>query len=276
MVARAGVVVVVVGAPVPPPRSGYFRCDPAVKIGRPKSLQELRDLVTAFARVKGVGVGHSWWQQQFCAGTAPTALGVVLTEVPSTLRSYVLTPDAYPLAGPYPAFGWGVKEVPWQLDDVANPTSVTVLAGVGTRALLDWLAQQKPTPLTLPAFPWYIDQTIGGAVATATHGSSLQYGSLSQQVLSIQYVLADGSVRDFTPADGPLFQAATASVGRIGVITQVTLAVVPAVPVRRTVAKQTWDEMVADLSGAANAYTAARTAGNAAAATAALAPFNEV
>ena len=34
---------------------------------------------------------------------------------------------------------------------------------------------------TLPAFPWYIDQTIGGAIATGTHGSSLQWGSLSSQ-----------------------------------------------------------------------------------------------
>ena len=35
---------------------------------------------------------------------------------------------------------------------------------------------------TLPAFPWFVDQTIGGAVATATHGSSLRHGSLSSQV----------------------------------------------------------------------------------------------
>lgn len=38
-----------------------------------------------------------------------------------------------------------------------------------------------PQGYTLPAFSWFIDQTIGGAVATATHGSSLRHGSLSNQ-----------------------------------------------------------------------------------------------
>ena len=41
---------------------------------------------------------------------------------------------------------------------------------------------KAPLGYTLPAFPWYIDQTVGGAVATGTHGSSLQFGSLSSQV----------------------------------------------------------------------------------------------
>ncbi len=42
--------------------------------------------------------------------------------------------------------------------------------------------EKSPLGWTLPAFPWYIDQTIAGAVSTATHGSSLKYGSLSEQV----------------------------------------------------------------------------------------------
>ena len=34
----------------------------------------------------------------------------------------------------------------------------------------------------LASFPGLIDQTVGGAVSTGTHGSSLAHGSLSQQV----------------------------------------------------------------------------------------------
>ena len=45
----------------------------------------------------------------------------------------------------------------------------------------DWLAHYQPS-YTLPAFPWFINQTVGGAIATATHGSSLRYGSMSNQV----------------------------------------------------------------------------------------------
>lgn len=257
----------------PSPSPGYYRCEPAVKIGRPTTFAELTALVAAFPRVQAVGVGHSWNQQRFCAGTDGSALGVVLTEFPSVLKSYTQTPDDYLLAEKSPPLGYDKFSSPWSLD--RNASTVTVLAGVGTRALLDWLAVQKPA-MTLPAFPWYIDQTIGGAVATATHGSSLQYGSLSQQVTAIQLVLGDGTVKNLTPADGFLFQAAVASVGRVGVITQLTLTVVPSVPVERAVAKETWDDMVAEVSAAANGWVAATNAGDPTAAAAALAPLDEI
>jgi len=35
---------------------------------------------------------------------------------------------------------------------------------------------------------------VGGAVATATHGSSLRHGSLSSQLVSLTMVLANGTV----------------------------------------------------------------------------------
>jgi len=38
-----------------------------------------------------------------------------------------------------------------------------------------------PLGYSIPAFPWYIDQTIGGAVATGSHGSTLRFGSVSSQ-----------------------------------------------------------------------------------------------
>jgi FAD/FMN-containing dehydrogenase len=54
------------------------------------------------------------------------------------------------------------------------------------------LSQPDPTTLTilrplslpcrgwsLPTYSYYIDQTIAGAVATGTHGSSTAYGSIS-------------------------------------------------------------------------------------------------
>ena len=55
-----------------------------MKIGRPTSTEELLALVQGFPRVKGVGVGHSWWQQSFCAGSDPSAIQIVLTELPAT------------------------------------------------------------------------------------------------------------------------------------------------------------------------------------------------
>lgn len=49
-------------------------------------------------------------------------------------------------------------------------------------SVLPCRTSSAPDGYTLPAFAWFLDQTIGGAVATATHGSSLVYGSLSSQV----------------------------------------------------------------------------------------------
>lgn len=68
--------------------------------------------------------------------------------------------------------------------------TVTAAAGVTQRTLLKYLDSYKtdssPEGYTLAAFSWFIDQTIAGAVATATHGSSFMYGSLSSQVGSRQ------------------------------------------------------------------------------------------
>jgi hypothetical protein len=62
-----------------------------VKVGRPSSVEELLALISAFPRAKGVGVGHSWWQQQFCPteATNEPAIGIVTTEIASTLALYV-------------------------------------------------------------------------------------------------------------------------------------------------------------------------------------------
>lgn len=46
-------------------------------------------------------------------------------------------------------------------------------------------------------------QTIGGAVSTGTHGSSLKWGSLSSQVVALHTVLANGTVRVFDDESDP-------------------------------------------------------------------------
>lgn len=67
---------------VPP---GYFECDKRVKVGRPKDVEELKALVGMYPKVKGVGVGHSWWKESFCAGSDANALNIVTTELQATL-----------------------------------------------------------------------------------------------------------------------------------------------------------------------------------------------
>lgn len=54
-------------------------------MGRPTSMQETLNLIKSFKYVKAVGVGHSWWQEQFCAGNTTDAIQMVMTEYPEVL-----------------------------------------------------------------------------------------------------------------------------------------------------------------------------------------------
>eukprot|EP00879_Flechtneria_rotunda_P027130 GHRR01029003.1.p1 GENE.GHRR01029003.1~~GHRR01029003.1.p1 ORF type:complete len:256 (+),score=58.73 GHRR01029003.1:545-1312(+) len=85
--------------------------------------------------------------------------------------------------------------------------SVWVDAGVITMDLLEYLSNYvtpaAPAGWTLGAFPWFVYQSIGGAVATETHGSSLTHKSLSNQVLALDVVLANGTRRVFANETDP-------------------------------------------------------------------------
>ena len=63
-------------------------------------------------------------------------------------------------------------------------------------------------------------------MATASHGSSMKYGSLSSQLRGLKLLVADGTVLEVTPKSDPhLFRAAGVSVGRLGVLVEVTLKI---------------------------------------------------
>ncbi len=57
-----------------------------------------------------------------------------------------------------------------------------VASGVSEKCLGLCRTAKAPYGYVLPAFAWYVDQTVGGAVSTGTHGSTMFWGSLSSQV----------------------------------------------------------------------------------------------
>ena len=72
-------------------------------------------------------------------------------------------------------------------------------------------------------------QSLAGATATGTHGTGLRLTGLSAGIRALRLVLADGSVVDCSPTREPeLFQAARLGLGALGIVTEITLAVVPA------------------------------------------------
>ncbi|WP_433201039.1 D-arabinono-1,4-lactone oxidase [Nocardia sp. CA-107356] len=105
-------------------------------------------------------------------------------------------------------------------------------------------------PLGL-AFPNLGDidvQTIAGATATATHGTGATLQNLSAALQSIELVLADGSrveVNEQTDPDG--WRAARVSVGALGVVSAVTLQLVPSFVLEGIERPVPVEEVLADL-----------------------------
>jgi L-gulono-1,4-lactone dehydrogenase len=77
-------------------------------------------------------------------------------------------------------------------------------------------------------------QTIAGAISTGTHGTGSKLRNISSQVVAMELVLADGSVRELTEGGDPdLLRAARVSIGAIGAISSVTLRCTPAFTLHR-------------------------------------------
>jgi alditol oxidase len=70
--------------------------------------------------------------------------------------------------------------------------------------------------------------SVAGACATATHGSGVANGNLATAVTAVELVTADGSVVNLSEAaDRETLQGAVVSLGALGVVTKVTLALQP-------------------------------------------------
>lgn len=70
------------------------------------------------------------------------------------------------------------------------------------------------------------EQSIGGFIATGTHGSSLKHSLLSQLIVSLTIVLSDGMIKICSVEQNhDLFKAALVSLGALGVIVDVTFRV---------------------------------------------------
>ncbi|KAF9931138.1 hypothetical protein BGZ67_005462 [Mortierella alpina] len=73
------------------------------------------------------------------------------------------------------------------------------------------------------------DQSVAGAMATATHGTGAEYASLCASVLDLTFITATGSTIYCSKAEKPdIFNAAVCSLGALGIITRMTLQCEPA------------------------------------------------
>lgn len=86
----------------------------------------------------------------------------------------------------------------------------------------------------LPILGSVVQQSVAGAVATATHGSSLVHGNLSSFVEGVRLVTAAGDTVALGAGD-PRLDGARVHLGALGVLSEVTLRTVPAFDLVQTV-----------------------------------------
>lgn len=166
----------------------------ATALREPESVDELAEIVAAAPSVRALGSRHS-----FNRIADTTGVQVSVAKLP-------------------PLFFVG-----------ETPNEITVAAGLRYGELVDELDRRGLALHNLASLPHI---SVGGAIATGTHGSGDRNGSMASAVSGIQIVRADGEVHDFWRGDDD-FDGMVVSLGSIGVVTYVTLDVVPAYEVRQ-------------------------------------------
>lgn len=170
--------------------AGTHSCVP-VAFERPASRAEVNEAVVRSDRtVRAVGSGHSF-------SDAAVSDGTMLS----------------------------LERMDRILDVDRESALVRVEAGVTLHALGPRLLAHG---LALPSLGDIDAQTLGGAVATGTHGTGARFQSISASVAGVELVLADGSERTLTQDDGDLLRAARVGLGSLGIVVAVTLRCEPA------------------------------------------------
>ena len=167
----------------------------SVLVSRPQTESELQQVVQSAQasgrRVKAVGSGHSF-----------TAIAVA-EEVLVDLSKY--------------------DEI--LAIDKINQT-VTVQSGIQLSKLNQALYENSLAMQNLGDIAY---QTIAGAISTSTHGTGAKFTGIANQVVALRIVLADSSIVECSAnLNAELFSCARVGLGAIGLISTVTLKVVPA------------------------------------------------
>ena len=134
-------------------------------------------------------------------------------------------------------------------DDVVHVDTerfqVTVQAGMPLWRLNEVLEGRG---LAMPNLGDIAYQTVAGATSTATHGTGATLPGLAAQIVGMRVVTADGSVVACSADQEPdVFHCARVGVGALGIVTAVTLQVVPAFHLRVVEEPMRVADVLADL-----------------------------
>jgi xylitol oxidase len=131
-------------------------------------------------------------------------------------------------------------------DPVIDAAAGTVTVGAGTSygALAAWLQDRGWALGNLGSLPHI---SIAGAAATGTHGSGSRNRILSAAIADLQYVAADGELRQANRST-PDFDGMAVGLGAFGIVVRVTLDIEPTYLVRQDAyTGLPWDRVLADI-----------------------------
>ena len=165
------------------------------------------------------------------------------------------------------AFGAGYSQGPEIIvDDVAirlkglnrvrklDPVTSRIIVEGGVR-IGDLTRFLAGSGLSLPSLPFLTECSIGAAVATATHGTSPRWGTVSDFVQSMTVVLPSGDMKTIDPTSPPEERrAANVAVGWLGIIVEVELQAVAMPWVRFEELSMTIDDFLARMPSLAERY----------------------
>ncbi|MFI2780335.1 FAD-binding protein [Streptomyces sp. ALB3] len=168
----------------------------AQQVHTPSSVAELQELVSAGTAVKTLGTGHSF-------NTVADTHGVLIS----------------------------VAGLPRSVEIDREARTATVSAGLRFGELTGTLHRSGLALHNLGSLPHI---SVAGACATGTHGSGVGNRSLPGAVRALELVTADGGTVSLERGDAG-FDGAVVALGALGVVTRLTLDLVPAFDIQQWV-----------------------------------------
>lgn len=166
----------------------------ATTLLRPRTVEEVQEVVAAATRVRALGSRHSF------------------NDLPDT-SGQLVSLDGLP------------ADV--QLDESARTVSVS--AGQRYGDLATALQERGWALHNLASLPHI---SVAGAISTGTHGSGDRNGNLAAVVVALEFVTATGELLTVRRGDAD-FDGSVVSLGALGIMTRVTLEIEPTFEVRQ-------------------------------------------
>jgi L-gulonolactone oxidase len=191
--------------------SGYVAC-PNARVLQPASIDELGDALRNAARdeqpLRVVGAGHSF--------SRLVATDGVIVSLDALQGVIAIDPQA----------------------GIARVRAGTRLWALGEALAAHGLAMENLGDINV--------QSIAGATSTGTHGTGITLGNIATQIAALKFLTADGREVSASPTEDPdLFAGGRVALGSLGVLTEISLRLVPTFRLRLERGKMDLEECLA-------------------------------